>query len=141
RTIDRMESYGPTRVIMWCPSCNVHFADIVMGRDGQRPDFSITPTPTYLAGLAAGPEGLPWQQEVNERVVLHAHAGRTDHPEGQRRSREDRDAVRSLLEAVPGLEVIDVIVSDPEMDFDCGGAQQKLPREVFRGHQRATLER
>ena len=141
RTIGRMESYGPSRVIMWCPSCNVHFTDIVMGRDQQTPDFEITHTPNFLAGLANGPDGLPWRQEVNERVVLHAHAGRTDHPEGQRRSREDREAVLSLLEAVPGLEVLDVLISEPEMDYDCGGAQQKLPQEVFRGHQRATLER
>ena len=141
RTIGRMESYGPSRVIMWCPSCNVHFTDIVMGRDQQRPDFEITHTPNFLAELAAGPDGLPWRQEVNERVVLHAHAGRTDHPEGRRRSREDRDAVLSLLEAVPGLEVLDVLISEPEMDYDCGGAQQKLPQEVFRGNQRATLER
>ncbi len=141
RTIDRMESYGPSRVIMWCPSCNVHFTDIVMGRDEQRPDFDITHTPNFLADLARSPEGLPWTQEVNERVVVHAHAGRTDHPEGRRRAQEDREAVLSLLEMVPGLEVVDVLISDPEMDYDCGGAQQKLDREVFRGHQRATLER
>ena len=134
RTIDRMESHRPSRVIMWCPSCNVHFTDIVLGRDQQRPDFEITHTPNFLADLANGPEGLPWRQEVNERVVLHAHAGRTDHPEGRRRSREDREAVLSLLQAVPGLEVLDVLISDPEMDYDCGGASQKLPSEVFRRH-------
>jgi Fe-S oxidoreductase len=141
RTIGRMESHRPSRVIMWCPSCNVHFTDIVMGRDEQRPDFAITHTPNFLAELAQSPEGLPWRQEVPERVVVHAHAGRTDHPEGRRRAREDREAVLALLQAVPGLEVIDVIVSEPEMDYDCGGASQKLPMEVFRGHQRATLER
>jgi heterodisulfide reductase subunit D len=141
RTIGRMESYGARRVIMWCPSCNVHFTEIVLGRDGARPDFEITHTPSFLAGLAAGPEGLPWRQEVRRRVVLHAHAGRDGHAEGERRAREDREAVLSLLRAVPGLEVLDVLVSDPEMDYDCGGAQQKLPVERFRGHQRATLER
>jgi heterodisulfide reductase subunit D len=141
RTIDRMESHGPRRVIMWCPSCNVHFKDVVLGRDAQRADFEITHTPNFLAELARSPEGLPWRQEVNQRVVLHAHAGRDDHPEGRLRAREDREAVLSLLQAVPGLQVVDVVVSDPEMDFDCGGAQQKLPAEVFRGHQRATLER
>ena len=55
RTIGRMESYGPSRVIMWCPSCNVHFTDIVMGRDQQTPDFEITHTPNFLAGLATDP--------------------------------------------------------------------------------------
>jgi Fe-S oxidoreductase len=140
RTIGRFEAHEPDRVIMWCPSCNVHFSDIVLGRDGNRPGFEITHTPSFLAELAAGPEGLPWRQEVRERVVLHAHAGRDGHAEGQRRAREDREAVLSLLEAVPGLEVLDVVVSDPEMDYDCGGPSQRLPREVFRAHQRATLE-
>jgi Fe-S oxidoreductase len=140
-TIRRVESHKPRRVIMWCPSCNVHFADVVMGRDGNRPDFEITHTPNFLVDLLRRPEGLPWRKEVRERVVLHAHAGKTGHAEGERRAREDRESVLALLRAVPGLEVLDVVISDPEMGFDCGGAALMLARDVFRTHQRATIER
>ena len=49
RTTARLESYQPKQVVMWCPSCNVHFAEVVIGRDGRRPQFEITHTAKFLA--------------------------------------------------------------------------------------------
>lgn len=141
RTIERLESHGPQRVIMWCPSCNVHFADKVMGRDRKEPDFEITHATQFLADIAKQPKGLPWRQEVKKRVVLHAHSGREGHEEGQRRALDDREAALTLLGQVPGLEIIETIVSEPEMDYDCGPAARKLDRSTFRDHQRETIRK
>ncbi|MFJ3779996.1 heterodisulfide reductase-related iron-sulfur binding cluster [Streptomyces sp. NPDC090075] len=141
KAITRLESYGPDRVVMWCPSCNVHFSDTVRGRDGRKTAFEITHATRFLADLAQQRGGLPWQREVKQRVVLHAHAGREGHTEGQRRARADREAATALLQTVPGLELVDVVVSEPELDYDCGPVAPRLGTDRFRSHQRATLER
>jgi heterodisulfide reductase subunit D len=141
RTIERLESHGPERVIMWCPSCNVHFADKVLGRDRQEPNFEITHAPRFLADLAKQRNGLPWRREVRKRVVLHAHSGREGHAEGQRRAGNDGEAALALLSEVPGLEIVETLISEPEMDYDCGPAVRKLDRSTFRGHQRETIRK
>ena len=140
RTIGRMEFYGPSRVIMWCPSCNVHFHG---HRDGPRPaDAGLRDHPhaelprragqrTRRPAVAAG--GQRARRAACPRRAHRSSGGATTVAGGPRAG--------LAAEAVPGLEVLDVLISEPEMDYDCGGAQQKLPQEVFRGHQRATLER
>jgi heterodisulfide reductase subunit D len=141
RTISRLESHQPRTVVMWCPSCNVHFADAVLGRDKKTPNFEITNAVQLLADRAREGDGLPWVASVNKKVVVHAHAGLEGHAEGQHRARRDREGVLALLEHVPGLEILDVIVSDPEMDYDCGPAVMKLAPGVFQEHQRKTIGR
>jgi heterodisulfide reductase subunit D len=139
RTITRLESHRPRKVVMWCPSCNVHFADAVLGRDKKTPNFEITDAVQFLASRAREGDGLPWVKSVNKKVVIHAHAGLDGHPEGQRRARQDREAVLDLLSHVPGLDILDVIISAPEMDYDCGPSVMTLDQDVFQSHQRATI--
>jgi heterodisulfide reductase subunit D len=141
RTITRLESYEPQKVVMWCPNCNVHFADVVQGRDKETPNFEITNAVEFLAGLAREGDGLPWVKSVNKKVVIHAHAGLDGHAEGQRRAQLDREAVLALLEHVPGLEILDVIISDPALGHECGVALMNLDRKVFEKHQRETIDR
>jgi heterodisulfide reductase subunit D len=144
RTISRLEAHGAPRVVMWCPACDVHFAEHIMGRDQLTPNFGIIHAAQFLSDLARESPGLPWQRSVNQKVVIHAHAGLDDHAEGQLRARRDREAVLTLLEKVPGLEILDVIVSDPAMDFDCGPMSTKMgrglfPRDQFEQYQRDTI--
>jgi heterodisulfide reductase subunit D len=141
RTIKRLESHQPKTVVMWCPSCNVHFADVVTGRDKVTPNFEITHAARFLSDMAAAKGGLPWVQGVKQKVVIHAHAGLDGHAEGQSRARQDRESVLSLLRQVPELEILDVIISDPEMGYDCGPTVMSLDKEVFRRHQRETIGR
>jgi heterodisulfide reductase subunit D len=141
RTITRLESYGPQKVVMWCPNCNVHFADVIQGRDKQTPNFEITNAVQFLADLAREGDGLPWVKSVNKKVVIHAHAGRDGHVEGQRRAQLDRDGTLALLERVPGLEILDVIISDPALGHECGVALMTLDRKDFEKSQRETIDR
>lgn len=131
RTVTRLEDYRPKRVVMWCPSCNVHFKDVVIGRDGHQPEFSITHTPQFLADLA-GRGMLNWQQEVPGTVVLHTHVGREGHKEGQRRARSDRESTAALLGSVPGVELVGELPVSPELDYDCGAASLRLAPERMR---------
>ncbi len=126
RTITRLESYQPKQVVMWCPSCNVHFADIVMGRDGRQPQFEITHTTKFLAGMAKR-DALPWTKEVTSKVALHTHVGRDGHEEGQRRAHVDRESAAALLRSVPGVELLGEVQAPAELDYDCGAAGLRLP--------------
>jgi heterodisulfide reductase subunit D len=128
RSVARLQDYRPKQVVMWCPSCNVHFKDIVIGRDDKQPPFSITHTPQLLAQMSARGE-IPWQQPVPCRIALHTHVGRSDHEEGQRRAREDREAVVALLGTIPGVEIVVELEAPPALDYDCGTAGLRLPAE------------
>lgn len=132
RSVANLEDYQPKLVVMWCPSCNVHFKDVVIGRDEKQPQFSITHTPELLAGMAARGQ-LAWKQAVPCKVALHTHVGRTDHEEGQRRSLSERESVASLLRSIPGVELVGEAQSPPALDYDCGIASLRLPAEEVRG--------
>lgn len=126
RTTARLEEYRPKQVVMWCPSCNVHFKDIVIGRDDRQPEFAITHTPEFLAEKAARDE-LPWKREVPCRIALHTHVGMTGHEEGERRARSDRECTATLLASVPGVECVGEVEAPPELDYDCGAASLRVP--------------
>lgn len=130
RTIGRFEDYGARTVVMWCPSCNVHFTDAVFGRDHQHADFETTYAPRFLADLAARGQ-LRWQREVPLRVALHSHRGKDGHATGQTRAKEDRETVIELLEHVPGVEVVTELRAPAELGFDCGPVTAALGRERF----------
>ncbi|HZD71873.1 MAG TPA: heterodisulfide reductase-related iron-sulfur binding cluster [Actinomycetes bacterium] len=127
RTLARLGSYQPSTLVFWCPSCDVHFADAVLG--GPTLPCERLSAAEYLARRAERNE-LAWRREVRARVALHAHEGRADHAAGRRRAFDDRRAVSRLLEAIPGVE-FDAVVSSPELDYDCGIASVGLPRERF----------
>lgn len=126
RTVTRLEDYQPKQVVMWCPSCNVHFKDVIMGRDARRPEFSITHTPQFLAEMAERGE-IEWKREVPCRIALHTHVGMLGHAEGERRARSDRESVTALLATISGVELVGEIRAPPELDYDCGAASLRLP--------------
>jgi heterodisulfide reductase subunit D len=128
RSVARLEDYHPRQVVMWCPSCNVHFKDIVIGRDQKQPRFSITHTPQLLAEMCERGQ-LAWKQAVPCKVALHTHVGRTDHEEGQSRSRNDRESVTRVLRTIPGVELVGEVQAPPGLDYDCGIASLRLPPE------------
>ena len=130
RTVERLESYQPRQVVMWCPSCNVHFKDIVIGRDSRTPQFEITHTTKFLAEMLQRGE-IDWKQSVPGKVALHSHVGRTGHEEGQRRAKIDRESAATLLGSIPGVALLGELRSPPELDYDCGAASLRLPPQRF----------
>lgn len=105
-TVDKFESYGAKQVVMWCPSCNLQFDEVVLKE--LQPTFSITHTTAFLADRV---DQLRFEKPVPARVVLHAHTGRAQQD-------SDAAAARTLLEAVPGVEVAG-IVADPDLGHHC----------------------
>lgn len=126
-TIDRLASFSPSMVVQWCPSCDVHFSDVVTGRDLQELPFEVTSAAALLAQLARDGR-MPWHQSLPRRTALHGHVGRTGHAQGQRRAREDTDHVAAILRSIPGVDYLGVVDSPPEFDYDCGPSASDLER-------------
>jgi Fe-S oxidoreductase len=126
-TIQRLASYNPRLVIHWCPSCDVHFSDVVLGRDAKTLPFTVTSTPAFLHDLSQ--KGLlPWRNALSARVVLHSHVGREGHETGQRRAAADREHTSQLLQQIPGGQFLGAVEAPPEYDYDCGYGSLKLER-------------
>jgi Fe-S oxidoreductase len=140
RSIDRLSAYGPRTVVFWCPSCNVHYDDVVLGRDGGSVLFEIIHCTTFLAARARRGE-LGWKREVDRRVALHAHVGREGHETGRRRAREDRESCAALLRSIPGVELVGIVEAPPEYDYDCGPSPVDLDRSRWLEIREELLER
>ncbi|PWU24356.1 MAG: hypothetical protein C5B48_06785 [Candidatus Rokuibacteriota bacterium] len=104
RTIELLERYEPEEVVMWCPSC-IYFYDEV--RQARLP-FPVRHAAEFL--VAQLPK-LAFRARLDGRVALHYHGS------SEPRRREGH-AGRQLLEAVPGLEYVD-IEPDPRFGRSC----------------------
>ena len=100
RTLELLARFQPEEVVMWCPSC-IYFYDEL--QQLAKP-FPVRHAAEFLA--ARLPE-MVFSHEVPTRVTLHYHATN----EARRREGE---AGRRLLEAVPGLRVVEI---EPEPRF------------------------
>jgi heterodisulfide reductase subunit D len=129
-TIERLASYKPRIVVHWCPSCDVHFSDVVTGRDEKTLPFVVTNTPAFLNDLSQ--RGLiPWCKSLDRHTVLHGHQGREGHENGQRRAQADRDNTGQLLRQIPGIQFSGVVTAPREFDYDCGYGSLKLERSQW----------
>ena len=127
-TINRLGSYGARVIVHWCPSCDVHFSDVVTDRDAKRIPFEVTNAPAFLADLSR--RGLvPWRNTVPGRVALHSHKGRDGHDTGQRRALADQENVSNLLLQIPGLQFLGAVPAPSEFDYDCGPSSVRIDRE------------
>jgi Fe-S oxidoreductase len=119
-TIELLEKMAPREVVMWCPSC-IQFYDEVLQADLPFPKRHTT---EFLAErLERG--DFAFTQRVEATVALHYH--RASEP----RQREGL-AARRLLEAVPGIKVVD-FEPDSRWGRTCTPAlQEELGPEVWR---------
>ena len=108
KVIDRFAETGAPRVLSWCPSCQVHLGEAAMqtfAGDEAAP-FDMTPFLIYLAGRLD--ELRPMMtRRVEKRVGLHEHPGVPGITE----------AARAMLEAIPGLEFVDL--EQPRIGYMC----------------------
>jgi len=95
-SIRHFGSYGPKHVIMWCPSCNEHYDDVVTKE--QSVPF---PYEHYTAFVARHLDRIRFTKRLEKRVALHYH---TSHPQ------QDLDwaNARSILRAIPGIEYVEI---------------------------------
>jgi Fe-S oxidoreductase len=126
-TVELFKRFEPEEVVMWCPSC-IHFYDDVLQTE--------LPFPVRHAAefLVAQLPRLTFTHRVDGRVALHYHA------QGEARRREGL-AGRRLLEAVPGLEYVEL---EPDQRFgrSCTAAvQSQVGLEVWNGMVRDQIDR
>jgi heterodisulfide reductase subunit D len=119
-TIDLLHRMAPREVVMWCPSC-IQFYDEVL--QAALP-FPKRHTTEFLAErLERG--DFTFTRRVEATVALHAH--RASEPR-----RREGLAARRLLEAVPGITVVD-FEPDARWGRTCTPAlQTELGPEVWR---------
>jgi len=119
-TIELLDRMAPREVVMWCPSC-IQFYDEVLRADLPFPKRHTTEF--LLERLERG--DFTFTRRVEATVALHSH--RASEP----RQREGR-AARRLLEAVPGVTVVE-FEPDARWGRTCTPAlQEQLGPEVWR---------
>jgi len=126
-SIDKM-SNSKSGVLSWCPSCYVQFSETTIPaiekQRGAKP-FELTPFLRYLRGRLD--ELRPYlQKPVKMRVALHRHSGVAGIVE----------AVLDMLQAVPGIEIVDL--AQPSVGLQ--SAQMAALPNFKRDLQRAELE-
>lgn len=99
RTLERFAATGASQVLAWCPTCQIQFGETLLPgyRATRGPAFDMTMFPVYLAQRLAELEPM-MTTSVRERVAVYEFPGAPG----------VQDAVRALLRAVPGLELIDL---------------------------------
>ena len=126
-TIELFQRFEPEEVVMWCPSC-IYFFDEVQQ---ARLPFPVRHATEFLVDRL--PE-LDLSRRVDARVALHYHV------QNEARRREGM-AGRRLLEAVPGLEYVD-IEPEPRLGRLCTAAvQAQLGLEAWNAMVRDEIER
>jgi len=98
-TLDKLAE-GKTGVLAWCGSCHQQFNEVTLPNieraTGARP-FEMTPFMLFLAGKVDALRPL-LRTAVPMRIALHLHPG----------VRGVVAAARTLLDAVPGIEIVDL---------------------------------
>ena len=120
-TIDRFAATGTGEVLSWCPSCQVHLGEAALGtydHMGGAP-FALTPFVAYLEQRIDDLRPL-FAHRVEKRVGLHEHPGVGGVSE----------AARRILEAIPGLDFVDL--AQPRVGSMCNtlSALPDYKREV-----------
>lgn len=111
QTFAKFDGYTPKAVLTYCPSCHAHM-------DATLADSGLTTTAPYLhvtEFIVDNLDRLTFRNRVERRVMFHAHG---DNEQAMR----DSHFARTILSAIPGLEVIDA-PGGAEWGHDCGGLQ------------------
>jgi Fe-S oxidoreductase len=125
-TIKLFERHEPEEVVMWCPSC-IYFYDEV--RQARLP-FKVSHAAEFLVSKL--PE-IRFTDQVSATVALHYH--NVSQPR-----RSEGLAGQRLLEAVPGLRVVD-IEPDPRFGRSCtASVQQQVGPAVWNQMAREEIE-
>ena len=108
-TIKRFAETGASEVVSWCPTCMIQVGETALpvyeeaeGAAG----FDMSMMATFLARHLEDLRGL-FRNRVEKRVGLHEHPG----------SPGVTEAVRNILEAIPGLEFVDL--EQPRAGYMC----------------------
>jgi heterodisulfide reductase subunit D len=126
-TIKLFERYEPEQVVVWCPSC-IYFYDEV--RRARLP-FKVSHAAEFLVSKL--PE-IRLTEQVNATVALHYH-------DASPPRRSEGLAGQRLLEAVPGLRLVD-LEPDPRFGRSCTpSVQQQVGLNAWNQMAREEIDR
>ena len=111
QTLNKFSQYQPKAVLTYCPSCHAHM-DYSLAETGL--EFEV-PYLHVTEFITEHLHKLSFKNRIERRVYLHAHSD-------NQQARLDAGFARTILEAIPGLEVLGEPGSS-EWGHDCGGRQ------------------
>jgi heterodisulfide reductase subunit D len=120
RAIERFADTGSGKVLSWCPSCQIQIGEIALptyARATGATPFDMAPFVLYLADRLDDLKRL-MVGRVEKRVGLHEHPGTPGVPA----------AVRRILEAIPGLEFVDL--AQPRIGYMCSAVTPAMKRDL-----------
>jgi heterodisulfide reductase subunit D len=133
-TLRRFAEFRPQTVLTWCPSCQLHLGETTGGVT-ELP-YSLEHITRFLADRLDDLRPR-FVKSIPKRVALHEHHG-IDGIDGN---------VRQLLQAIPGLELVEIEqLSEP--GYTCGGgslglvplAQQDVHQHLLESAKAAGVE-
>jgi Fe-S oxidoreductase len=103
-TVAGFAGTGASRVLTWCPTCNIQLSEIVM--PSMEAAFALQHVIPYIAARIelVRPHFI---RPVHKRVALHEHPGVASVTEG----------VTQILTAIPGVELVDL--GQPRVGYMC----------------------
>jgi len=107
-TANTFASYGSKQVVIWCPTCQLRFEELMQK---EIPRFSAIHATAFLAERTAQ---FSFRRNVSARVAVHGHVGKP-----QREM--DTAAAINLLQSIPGIEVVGGLASSA-LDYHCAPA-------------------
>ena len=128
QTLGKYAQYKPKAVLTYCPSCHSHM-DYSLAETGLEFDVPYLHVTEFITDNL---HRLNFKNRIEKRVYLHTHSD-------NEQARLDAKFARTILEAIPGLEVL----GEPgtsEWGHDCGGRQigligqdvhERLASEMF----------
>lgn len=96
-TMDRFAQTGASQVVSWCPTCQMQMSEIMTAAPAEPNPFDNVMLPVFLAARLDDLKPM-MTMPVEKRVALHEYPG----------SPGVTAAVKSLLSAIPGLQLVDL---------------------------------
>jgi len=98
-TLDKFASSGASRILSWCPTCQIQFGETMIPayRDVTGTSLEMAMFPVFLASRLDDIRAL-MTKPVPKRVAIYEYAGELGVME----------AVRALLSAIPALEIVEI---------------------------------
>tara|TARA_R110000787_G_scaffold285173_2_gene400064 strand:- start:17220 stop:18545 length:1326 start_codon:yes stop_codon:yes gene_type:complete len=134
-TMERFDQSGADEVLAWCPTCNIQFNEVAMpGLTGDAaPSFDMNMFPVYLARQLDALRPL-MQTPVPKKVALMEFPG----------ARGVTEAVTSLLQSIPELELVDLGLERAGYQFSSlstlPGYAQKTLTDLFNAAENAGVD-
>lgn len=118
KLINKIFSYSPTKVILWCPTCSCRFINTISMIE-KMPFETIT----FSQFLSENIDKLKFTKEINKTVTLH-EACKTSY------TGIDLTSVRKILTSIPNIELVEM-KHNGENTMCCGSGASVWFRESF----------